>query len=90
MSRSRTPTLAELDEQLDAELERVQRLTEDFQNWTNEQRAKIEVHRQKQLRSGEVGLTEYNSIIHSLENISTAPPETITYLLKTFDLLAHT
>jgi GTP1/Obg family GTP-binding protein len=90
MSLSRTPTLAELDEQLDAELERVQHMTEDFQKWTHEQRSKIEIHRQKQLRSGEVGLTEYNSIIHSLESLNTVPPETIDYLLKTFDLLAHT
>jgi hypothetical protein len=90
MTRARTPTLEELDEQLDAELVRVQRLTDDFRKWTNEQRAKIEAHRQMQLRKGDVTVTEYNAIIDALEHINTQPPETIQYLLKTFDDLAHT
>jgi hypothetical protein len=90
MSRSRAPKLAELNDRLDAELDRVKRMTDDFRRWASEQRAKIEAHRQKQLRSGEVGLTEYKAILHALENIDSQSPETIDYLLKTFDLLAHT
>jgi hypothetical protein len=90
MSRGSTPTLEQLDEQLDAELSRVQKLTEDFQDWATEQRTKIEAHRQKQLRGGEVSVTEYNAIVLALQNIESQPPETIEYLLRTFDLLAHT
>jgi hypothetical protein len=90
MSRARTPTLSELDEQLDAELDRVQRLTDDFRKWASEQRTKIAAHRQKQLRSGDVNLNEYNRILNALEHIDSQSPETIDYLLKTFGLLAQT
>jgi hypothetical protein len=90
MSRGSAPTLEQVNEQLGAELSRVQKLTEEFQDWATEQRTKIEAHRQKQLRGGEVSITEYNGIVRALQNIDSQPPETVEYLLRTFDLLAHT
>ena len=82
-------SLEELEERLDDEIERVQRMTEDFEAWANQQREKINNQAKRQILQGDVNISDFRFIVSAMENINKQSPETIEYLVTTFQQLSQ-
>lgn len=82
-------SLEELEERLDDEIERVQRMTEDFETWANQQREKINNQAKRQILQGDVNISDFRFIVSAMENINKQSPETIEYLVTTFQQLSQ-
>ncbi|KAH0794794.1 hypothetical protein GPJ56_001341 [Histomonas meleagridis] len=89
MSLNVPTDLQQIDEMLDNELKRVQDLEQKFTDWAEQQRAKIQEHRQRQLLEGDVNLSEFESIISILSNIDSADESEISYVHDIFQQLCR-
>ena len=89
MSLNVPTDLQQLNEMLDDELARVLDLEQKFTNWADQQRAKIQDHRQRQLLEGDVSLHEFESLISILSNIEDADESEILYVRETFQQLCR-
>lgn len=82
-------SLEELEERLDEEIDRVQTMTDEFIQWANAQREKIDGQMKRQILQGDINISDFRFIVSAMENIGKQSPETIDFLVHTFEQLSQ-
>lgn len=85
-----SPSLKDINQELDDELEKVDRMRQSLEEWAGEQRQKLNQYRYENLKQGQISLTEIKNILDLVQKYDSLNTKTKEYIIQTFKDLCHT